>query len=579
MDDLGGLIIGLIAIGLVLVVVFYILWILVATLLRLLAWLLAYTMVATSLTFVAGVATGLIVPLRVLRGRAAIKPVIAYPGEVAAGRVMLTAPPGGSAFPWDRAWPLYNPYQARRDAAAVRREVSRVVGLVWRKVRGKVALPSISIKGSGAKRLGSLSKSFFGSVPGTIWLLFVPVPFAGFLAGAWLSFGVWFSLMFLLGGGIYLCQQAWMLGRRWLDRGQRRRARQSMVCPHDYRQTTTPSFRCSNPACTEVHRDISPGALGVIVRRCVCGQALPTGVLAAAKVLQPICPYCDRALASGSGARLTLQVPAFGAVAAGKTRLFEAGLVEMARALTANGGKVEPLGISSEAFASSAEAVITGRAATTKTPEGAQPVGQPMMLTTGAGQVIELQLLDAAGERFASWHSTEDLTYFNSAGSLIAVLDPLAFGTVRPQTRRYRAARGVLVATGDQEDAYSSVVDRLEAQSVRLNRMHLAVVLTKADILTALPCGRDLDAGSSAGIRAWIEAQGEDGLVAHIERDFRDVRYFAVDSMTERDPHDPFNPIHVFQWVLDSQGIKFTLVPELPELDETSSQTKEAAPA
>ncbi|HZM57478.1 MAG TPA: hypothetical protein VFC03_20885 [Acidimicrobiales bacterium] len=577
MDEIAPLLGILVVAGLVLAAVFYVCWIILATLLRIFAWVVFYWAVAFSLGAVAGLVAGFVVPFRVLSGKSESKPDIAAPEKVVAGKVIKHPPRGFTRhFGWDRAWPVYNPYQARRDAVAARDEVQLLLSATWRKVSSNVRRPTLDTSGSGVKKVGNISLSIVRTAPGIIWAIFVPVPFFGFLIGAWSSFALWLLMMFGIGGAVYVGQQIWILGYRWLDRGIMLRRRASVKCPSCYETSPRPSYRCVNPMCSVIHRDVSPGPLGVLHRRCECGSRFPTTIGAASKVLVALCPVCDEQLAAGSGVRRTIQLPAFGAVGAGKTRLFAAALTAADQQLSATSGSLEPLNGDAEAFLRASAQTISAGTATDKTIPTMRPAGRPIKLTDATGKVLELQVMDAAGESFANWHTTEELTYVNSAQAMVFVLDPLAFPRIELELAAERDRPDVLIAAGDQEDAYASVADRLRSENVKLSTRHLAVVVTKADVLRRLPSGAQLDPTSSDGVREWLMVQEQDGFIRRMESDFGDVRYFATDSLVLCDPHDPLNPLHVLQWALHSQRAPMTLTPvRAPQAEPAVPQTQE----
>lgn len=577
MDELVGFLAIIVGVFLVLVAVFYVCWIILATLLRIFAWVVFYWAVAFSLGAVAGLIAGFVVPFRVLSGKSAIKPDIASPGMVVGGKVIKHPPRGFTKhFGWDRAWPVYNPYQARRDAAAARDEVHLLLAAAWSKVSSNVRKPTLDTSGSGAKKVGNISLSIVKTTPGIIWGIFVPIPFLGFLVGAWSSFALWLLMMVVIGGTVYLGQQVFILGYRWLDRVIMLRRRASVKCPWCYETSPRPSYRCVNPMCTIVHHDVSPGPLGVLHRRCACGSRFPTTVGAASKVLVALCPVCSEELAPGSGVRRTIQLPAFGAVGAGKTRLFAAALTAADQQLGATSGSLEPLNGDAEAFLRASAQAISAGTPTDKTLHTMRPTGRPIKVTDSAGKVLELQVMDAAGESFVNWHTTEELTYVNSAQTMVFVIDPLAFPRIELELMAERDWPEVVIAAGDQENAYASVVDRLRSENVKLSTRHLAVVVTKADVLRRLPSGEQLDPTTSTGVRDWLTDQEQDGFIRRIESDFGDVRYFATDSLALCDPHDPLNPLHVLQWALRSQKVPITLTPvREPQAEPAIPQTEE----
>ena len=563
MDDaLGYFILAIGGFVVVVGIIVFVCWVVLATLLRVFAWIVFYWCFAFGAAAVAGLVTGLVVPLRVLSGRSRTKPEIATPDGVVAQRV-ITHPPRGFAkhFGWDRAWPEYNPYQARRDAAAVHAETKLLLSRLWKAVGGSAGKHDPSAPDEEEKKDLGLALSALMAVPRIVWAVCVPIPYAGFALALYASFIIWFLTMLVIGGAVYLCQQAWTLGYRWWDRGRMFRVRAVVKCPHCYETNPRPSYRCPNPGCAIVHHDVSPGPLGVVKRRCACETSFPTTVGAASKVLVALCPSCGEALVEGSGARRTVQLPAFGSVGAGKTRFFAAALTAAGRQLASSNGSLEGLNAEAEGFLRASARAVDAGTATEKTIHTMRPEGRPVKLTDASGKVLELQVMDAAGESFTSLQATEELTYVNSARTMVFVLDPLALPRVRAEMGAAHGLPDVLVAAGDQEEAYASVVDRIRSEAVDLAKRHRAVVLTKTDVLRRLPSGRSLDPETSEGVRDWLVGVEQDGFVRRIESDFRDVRFFAIDSLVLREPHDPLNPLRVIDWALSSQKIPIALVP------------------
>lgn len=546
--------------------VFFVVWTIVATILRIVAWMVFYWAVTASLGLVAGMIAGLVVPLRVLTGRSSTQPDIATPAKVHEGTVITFKPRGFARhYGWDRAWPVYNPYQARRDAWAVRADVQESLARLWEKISSGVRKPELDASGSGTAKLGSISSSLVKSTPGVLWAIFVPIPYAGLWIGVWASVGVWFLVMLVLGGVVHFGQSAITLGHRGLDRSWLRRSRASVKCPSCYETSPYPSYRCSNPSCTIVHRGLFPGPLGVSSRRCECGTSLPTTVRAAARQLVAMCPYCNAELASGSGSRQTIQLPTFGAVAAGKTRLFAAALASAEPVLAGGGGRLEALTPEADGFLRAATQAVRDMTPTIKTQFEQRPTGKPLQFTDGSGHTVELQVMDAAGESFTDWHATEELTYVNSARAMVLVLDPLAFPRVHAQLSSVKDLADAVVAAGSQEDAYASVADRLRSEDIDLSKRHLAVVITKVDLLRRLPAGASLDPSSSDSVRAWLCDQEQDGFLRRIESDFGDVTYFAFDSLHRHDAddvHNPLNPLRLLQWALASHRAPLALIPQ-----------------
>lgn len=561
MEDIIGPLIAIVA-GVT--AAFFVLWVLLALFMRLLAILVIYWVATFAVGLVVGVVGGLAIPLRVLSGRARVQPKVATPDDVVAKKVIKFEPRGEAKnFGWDRAWPVYNPYQARNDARAVVSETRTLIALVWARIspsRWNRPPAATTTPAGKPKRMARLRRAVL-STPGLAWLVIASTPVAGFFLGVWISIVLWLAAMFLLGGLVYLGQQAWILTYRWFDRLSRKREGAKMKCTHCYYVGTTPSYKCANDQCSIIHRDISPGPLGMTHRRCECGTGFPTTVRAAAKHLTAVCPRCGTELVEGAGTRRSIQLPTIGAVSAGKTRFLASGAVALEQAITGQGGTFSHMNPQSLMFMQAARSLVSTGESTTKTPFTSAPTGLPFLLDTGS-RLLELHFVDAAGESFTNMDSTQALGYLDAADTFVLVIDPLGIPRIYDEADRAGLTRRLQIATADQEDAYASAIDRLRAENVNLRNRHLAVVVTKLDLLQTLPAGMGMMPGNSDGIRQWLVAQEQDGLVRRLEDDFADnVTYFAVDLMQQRPPLDPLSPVHVFQWMLDKSKANISITP------------------
>ena len=170
---------GLAAIAIAVTIVIAMSWIIIATIMRMIAWIVCYMLASFALALVVGMVVGVSAPLRVLLGRSVSKPDIATPEKVVARQVIRHQPAGFTKhFGWDKAWPEYNPYQAVRDAAAVYKEITLVRGATWRKVRLSprwVILYDAYGTPIGTKQVG-------GSFTKLVWGIAVPAPFGGFVS-------------------------------------------------------------------------------------------------------------------------------------------------------------------------------------------------------------------------------------------------------------------------------------------------------------------------------------------------------------------------------------------------------------
>lgn len=516
-------------IGVVLVVVFglwlavMIIWSLFVLIARIIAYVLGIAIIVAGLALLAGVVTGLVIPYLVLRGVNQNGPVIATPAKVRAGDVFrFNATGAAKNFGWDYAWPNYVPFQFRHDQTAVLRQSSEV-------------------------SLGALGLCLGWWFP----LAFIPA--LGFTAGLWIGTLLWYLITWTFRVLVVIAQSITLRTLRAKEKRFMRQEGATVRCvqPGCYGITDTPSFRCSNSACGMVHRDMTPGRLGIRTRVCGCGEELPLTVARASAVLEAICPYCDVPLPQGSGTRRVIQIPVLGPVAAGKTQF----LAASAASLEDHGDDVTP-GLTITALSSVAEQFLTTSVnesrvgqAPAKTVHDDKPEGYPFLVQSPEN-TFEMHLLDAAGENFVTAEHAHSLTYLNEASAYVFLVDPLAIPVVADNLRRSHLSGQIPVAQGSTEDAYGSVVDQL----VELDRRRIAVVVTKVDVVAQISETEQKVPVHSADIRAWLQDVGEDRLIARVESDFDDVTYFAVDSTSRGRPDMPPHPLGVVDWAIRSQG-------------------------
>ena len=322
--------------------------------------------------------------------------------------------------------------------------------------------------------------------------------------------------------------------------------------PNCYHVTPRPAYRCKG--CSELHRDLRPGRLGLFSRRCQCGTLLPTTVLGAAWRLTAVCQRCNEPLRVGAGAVRDVRIPIFGDTSAGKTRFLYAGLDSLVD--TTSRAHI-PLGFpdeDSETQAGLALDVIRSGQDTAKT-SFTLPTALTCQVGKGARRTL-IHLFDAAGEFYRGAEMQDSLGFLDHGHGLVYVLDPFSIGSVRDLLtgQNATAVRHARAAAGDPESAYGEVVSRLRDSGVEASGQRLAIVVSKTDLLNA--GGLELPESSGA-ISDWLMEMGVHNLVLSARREFAEVRYFAVASIaapagTKR-RHDPGAPL---RWLLATRGLK-----------------------
>lgn len=530
----------LIIIILLIVAAVFLVWVLFVAFIRLIGVIIGYSIIVAGLAFLTGIALGLILPMRVLRGSAATEPAIASAEAVRQGQVFKAAPTGASRhFGWDFAWPLYAPYQLERDQAAVILEARDTCATIWQTTRSWWP---------GGKRW--YSTAFFA----TTWFIVLGIPTVGLLFGIVVGTFLWAALTWVFLMLVTVVQSISLRIMRARENRFMKKNNATVRCTRCYQTTDMPSFRCSNPMCGVIHRDVAPGRLGIRSRICGCEQKLPTTVANASKELVAVCPHCDQDLPMGSGSRRVVVVPVFGSVGAGKTQF----LATSATALNEGGSElnaglsITALSDQAQQFLSSSVHERAANQAPMKTQHEQRPEGYPYLVERPEGE-FELHFMDAAGENFVGADGTAELRYLDFSNTLVFLLDPLTIPEVNEELRMSPYAGQIQVAQGATSDAYASVTDRLLNSGEDLSKRKLAIVVTKTDIISHIMPHRQLPQ-SGAEIRDWLIDNGEDRLVTRFELDYSDVSYFAVASTELNPASHPTHPMQVIDWAVTRQG-------------------------
>jgi len=501
---------------------------------------LALVYVATPLCLVAaaggvlaGGGTAVVLTVLTLAGRRPQVRVVG-PAEVVAGAI------GGQVRPGlprrDRAWPTYFAVQMRHDLTAAIEWTIGTVSQLWQR--------AWSVVEAGTESDSMVLLFWPLLVPPLVLLLAVT---AGSAAGV-----VLVAVVFALASAV-----AWTGGLlvvfalRAVDRAWQWLFRAAGSCgqPGCYEVSALPAYEC--PGCRELHRDIRPGRLGVLWRRCGCGHTMPTTVLRSGQ-LRAVCPRCISPLHEGAGMVTDVRVPVFGATMAGKTRFIMASLASLAGLAGCDGIAVSaPDDDSRQALAGYAEVIATGQSTLKTAPD--LPAAVSLHLEMGRRKAL-VHVFDAAGELFVDEEETANLSYLDRARGLVFVLDPFSVPDVRARLAGSYAGLLDTAASHDPEDSYLVTVRRLRSYGVDTRRQRLAFVVSKGDLLLGLPVATGLAAGSAA-VRPWLHEVGLDNLLLAADRDFAEVRFFLVSAMTA-EPWTPTSALAPLRWLLAGDRIR-----------------------
>jgi hypothetical protein len=493
------------------------------------------------LSFIVGALWGCIVPLLVLTRYQGW-----HPQTITPQTSNLPKPRGDSPFGRDPAWPSYLVGQSRVD-----------LGQMWYRTVGTLRPGWHKCRDIVSGRLNPLARALTAI---GVYPTYVVGSIGTLLAAC--------AILLISGSVLLVILAGWLLVAGVLRGGDylvRRLRGASGSCQSCYHVSSPPVFPCAQ--CGEIHRDIRPGLLGAVWRRCICGALLPTTVFRAAAALQASCPNCLAPWREGAAVHREIRLPVFGPASAGKTRLVCAGLLDLRNQAVAAGASVEFTDQQSkQAFDQGAEIVHRGDD-TTKTPAGQLPTPITMQITMARRKAL-LHVFDAAGEFYIDRAHNSDLSFLDYAHGLVFVVDPFSIPWVQNQLGQVMPALAN-PAVDDPEQVYHVTAGRMRDYGVRTPKQRLAIAVVKADLLVDLPPAQDLRPHQ---VREWLQRAGLDNLVLAAERDFAEVRYFLVASVHDTRLSNPMSAANPFAWLIARADRRL-----LPEQPDPTTQAKEAA--
>ena len=322
--------------------------------------------------------------------------------------------------------------------------------------------------------------------------------------------------------------------------------------------SVVPNFVC--PACGMDHSRLTPGAYGIVSRKCSCGNKLPTTIFTGRSKLTAKCPQCATELAASDARQFGIQV--VGGVSAGKTTFLAAfwhEYIAMLDSLGAMKYEKHPL----EAFEQLEEWFTQGiSSATTETNATMYSVVHELSEKSS----VQLTLYDIAGESFADIGYEIQQQQFRYCEGFIFIVDP----TTNPDV------------AGDVISSFTQTFKDLTGKhSNEISNIPVAVVVSKSDLFKkeiGLPKIKvlhknnphdyvDSEGQSSVDIarntvcREFLETHDFNNVVNLLDGTFADVQYFPVSAIGHEavfgTAYEPWGVLSPIEWILKKADAEF----------------------
>jgi GTPase SAR1 family protein len=340
-------------------------------------------------------------------------------------------------------------------------------------------------------------------------------------------------------------------------------------CPACQSKFSLPKYEC--PSCLIEHDKLRPGVYGILIRKCNCGNKLPTTFFNGREKLSASCPYCNCNIKDG-GKRASWCIPIIGGPSSGKTCYINMTMLSLESSASSKYGldfHYEDNGLDDFKKNSSR---LSSCQVPVKTADNRLKYYQFSLTPKGSTKQL-ISLCDVAGEIFNTSISGNEINKqigFRYANAFILIIDPLAISNYRNELIKTQSLNDYNGSSQPIDELASTLIEALQKMfSIKPNvllKSNVAVVFTKMDIP-----GLDTLIGENAVLKQAINTDiktiyktqndlceqflrkyNEDNFVKIISQ-FKNIQYFTCSSLGHVENGQPFKASNVeepFFWLL-----------------------------
>ncbi len=342
----------------------------------------------------------------------------------------------------------------------------------------------------------------------------------------------------------------------------------SSQCPNCQKKFGLPTYKC--PKCGALHTCLRPSKYGILKRKCICGERLPTTFFNGRQKLQAVCPFCRTNIKDG-GRHIEIMIPVVGGNSSGKTCFINMAISQISNVAAQNNLVYSYSPAIGDEYVRNKRVMDSGRLPT-KTFDSRLKYYQFYLTPKGKKIRNLISLCDVAGETYEDNGEMGNQLGYKYANAFLMLVDPLSITKFRNELsgkidlRKYGASeRGVDVIL-------NVLINTLENMhcltSKNMIKTDVAVVFTKCDIPSL-----ESKIGASAvkkymqehNISSKYEAQNklceaflseyeEDNFLNGLKSKFRSVQFFACSALGHVANGTKFSPTGVEDpvlWLID----------------------------
>jgi GTPase SAR1 family protein len=308
------------------------------------------------------------------------------------------------------------------------------------------------------------------------------------------------------------------------------------------------------------HKKLTPGAYGIIARKCTCGKRLATTYFNGRSAYKAICPFCTSELATSDAKQFGVQL--VGGVSTGKTTFLAAFWHEYLARVKKLGG-LSIIAIPENAFDELEYWFQNGDSSSTTETNA----NMYSLIHKPSGEIpIQMTIYDIAGEAFASLGSDVQQQQFQYCEGIVFVVDPTSSPT-------------------DVSEIVSNFIGEFSSlkgkSSRKVSAVPVVVLISKADLykrdiglpkIKAIHSANPQKYADSDGnvsieltryaiCREFLENRGFSNTVNLIEGEFTNIQYFAASAMGHSpkpgEKYEPWGVLEPIIWLLQQSTIDF----------------------
>ena len=343
------------------------------------------------------------------------------------------------------------------------------------------------------------------------------------------------------------------------------------ACPKCKGKYKMPVYVCD---CGAEHTRLTPGIYGILRRKCLCGNKLPTTFFNGRRLLASKCPCCGSVLSSREA--VPVCIPAIGGPSVGKTCFITALMKE----LTENACPLKNMRLSFYDYRNRAECgqmieKYNRGVLQTKTADTNPAAFNFFVSGRGIRPERLMYIYDIAGEAFGMTDALASQKQYEYCHGFIFLIDPLTIADVRNRHKADAEFKNYNAGVEDIDDTFDVFLSNLKRISGlsanKLSRVPCAIVINKVDAfdlnekigiaaaeraMTEQPGGfKDVRSAESELVRRFLIENGMNNFINNIELCFKKKRYFSCSAIGHTQNGKKFEPVGVFEpftWIVSN---------------------------